>query len=303
MTGLRFKSMDKLGDFVSRQKWLGPVETALGAVADALFLKDRPLGQKLRDFLHGTWFGHPLHPVITDVPLGAWTAATALDIYELSTGNESLAGGADVAVTIGLLGAAGAALTGLNDWNSTSDKPRRVGALHAITNIAATACYLGSWWQRRNGCRSAGLTTGFAGFALSMVGAYLGGHLVYNERIGVNHAPEKLPEKFVPLMTESQLPEDKMVKADADGVPVFIVRRGGRIFVMAEKCAHLGGPLSEGEFDGQTVTCPWHGSKFAIEDGSIVAGPATYAQPCFQVRVREGQIEVRAPRGMVENPY
>lgn len=295
--------MDKLGDLISRQKWLEPVETALGAVADILFLKDVPLGEKVRNFFHGTWFGHPLHPVITDVPLGAWTAATALDIYELSTGDESLARGADVAVGIGLIGAAGAALTGLNDWNYTYEKPRRVGALHAITNIAATVCYFGSWWQRRNGCRRAGLTTGFAGYALSMVGAYLGGHLVYNERIGVNHAPEELPDKFVPVLKESDLPDNKMIKGEADGVPVFVVRRGGRIFVMAEKCSHLGGPLSEGVFDGRTVTCPWHYSKFAIEDGSILVGPATYSQPCFEVRVRDGQIEVRAPRGMVANPY
>ncbi len=295
--------MDKLGDFVSRQEWLGPVETALGAIADALFLKDVPFGEKLRNFFHGTWFGHPLHPVITDVPLGAWTAATALDLYEVTTEDESLTRGADFAVGLGLIGAAGAALTGLNDWNYTYEKPRRVGALHATINIAATACYLGSWWQRRLGCRQAGLTTGFAGYALAIVGAYLGGHLVYNERIGVNHAAEELPDKFVSLMKEAELPEDKMVKAEADGVPVLVVRRGGRIFVMGEKCSHLGGPLSEGEFDGQTVTCPWHYSKFAIENGSVLVGPATYAQPCFEVRVRDGQIEVRAPRGMVANPY
>ena len=295
--------MDKLGDFISRQKWLGPVETILGALADALFDKAVPTGEKVRNFLHGTWFGHPLHPVITDVPIGAWTAATVLDVYELTTGDDSLARGSDVAVGIGLIGAAGAALTGLNDWNYTYEKPRRVGALHAITNIAATACYLGSWWQRRRGCREAGLTTGFVGYALSIAGAYLGGHLVYNERIGVNHAPEELPDKYVPVMKESELKENKMHKAEADGIPVLVVKRGGRIFVMTEKCSHLGGPLSEGEFDGETVTCPWHYSKFAIEDGRILVGPAAYTQPCFQVRVRDGQVEVRAPRGMVANPY
>ncbi len=295
--------MDKLGDLISRQGWLEPVEKVLGKVADTLFLKGVPFGEKLRNFFHGTWLGHPLHPVITDVPIGAWTAATVLDVYELATGDDRFAGGADVAVGIGLVGAAGAALSGLNDWNYTYEKPRRVGAMHAVINIAATACYVGSWWQRRNGCRNSGLATGFLGFGLSTVGAYLGGHLVYNERIGVNHAPEELPEKFVPVMEESALPENKMIKGNADGVPVLVVKRGGRIFVMAEKCSHLGGPLSEGEFDGETVTCPWHFSKFSIEDGSVLVGPATYAQPCFEVRVRDGQIEVRKPHGMVANPY
>jgi nitrite reductase/ring-hydroxylating ferredoxin subunit len=295
--------MDKLGDFISRQSWLEPVESALGAIADFIFLKSVPLGEKVRNFFHGVWFGHPLHPAITDVPLGAWTAATTLDIYEVATGDKSLARGSDFAVGLGLIGAAGAALTGLNDWNYCYEKPRRVGALHAMVNLTATACYLGSWWQRRNGCRRAGLTTGFTGYALSIVGAYLGGHLVYNERIGVNHAPEELPEKFVPVMKDAELPEGKMCKAEANGLPVLVVRRGERIFVMAEKCSHLGGPLSEGEFDGETVVCPWHYSKFSIEDGSILVGPATYAQPCFEVRVRDGEIEVRSPRGMVANPY
>ena len=295
--------MDKLGDLISGQRWLEPVEAALAAVANTILDKAIPFGQSLRNFLHGTWLGHPLHPAITDVPVGAWTAATVLDVYELSTGHDSFAPAADLAVGLGLIGATGAAITGLNDWNYTFEKPRRVGALHAVINIAATACYLGSWWRRRNGCRQAALTTSFVGYALAVAGAYLGGHLVYNERIGVNHAPEELPKKFTPVLKESELKENVMCKAEANGIPVLVVKSGGRIFVMAEKCSHLGGPLSEGEFDDRTVTCPWHYSKFRIDDGSIVAGPATYRQPCFEVRLRDGQIEVRAPRGMVANPY
>lgn len=252
---------------------------------------------------YGTWLGHPLHPAVTDIPIGAWTAATVFDVFEVSTGDKHFANASDFVVGMGLLGAAGAAITGLNDWNFTYEKPRRVGALHALINIAATACYLSSWWQRRNGCRRSALTTSFVGYGLAATGAFLGGHLVYNERIGVNHAPEELPGKYTALLKESELKENVMRKADVNGIPVLVVKSGGRIFVMAEKCSHLGGPLSEGKFDGQTVTCPWHYSKFSIEDGSIVVGPATYRQPCFEVRVRDGKVEARAPRGMVANPY
>lgn len=259
--------------------------------------------ERVRNFLHGTWLGHPLHPMITDVPLGAWTASTALDLYEMSTGDETFAPGADVVLKIGLVGAAGAAVAGFSDWHFTYEKPRRVGALHALVNVAATACFVGSWWQRRNGDRRSGLTTGLAGYGLCLVGAYLGGHLVYNERIGVNHAPEELPKKFTAVMPVKDLREGKMRKGEVDGIPILLVKRGDEIFAMAEKCSHLGGPLSEGEFDGQTVTCPWHYSKFDIEDGRILVGPATYKQPCFEVRVRAGKVEVRAPRGMVANPY
>ncbi len=295
--------MDKLGDVISRQNWLKPVEATLTAVATATLEGKSTFAQKVRNFLHGTWLGHPLHPVITDVPLGAWTISTALDVYEMSTGDETFSPGADVAVKIGLVGAVGAAVTGFTDWHYTYEKPRRVGALHALLNITATACYVGSWWQRKQGDRRRGLITGLAGYAFSILGAYLGGHLVYNERIGVNHAPEELPSKFVPVLDLKELRQGKMKKVEANGVPLLLVRRGDQVFAMAETCSHLGGPLSEGKFDGLTVECPWHFSRFAIEDGKVVAGPATYRQPCFVVRVRAGKIEVRSPRGMVSNPY
>ncbi len=295
--------MDKLGDFIDGQKWLKPVETVLGAVADTVLNKKKPFVQKVRNFLHGTWLGHPIHPAITDVPVGAWTVAAVFDSYELATGDDTLAAGADVAVGIGLLGAVGAAATGLTDWSDSYAKPRRVGALHAVINLTATALYLGSLWQRRNGHRRAGLASALGGYACTMAGAWLGGHLVYNERIGVNHAPEALPDEFVPVMPEADLAENELQKAEAAGIPVVLLKRGGRIFVMAEKCSHLGGPMSEGKVVGDAIVCPWHDSKFALEDGRVIDGPAVYTQPCFEVRVRAGQIEVRAPRGMVENPY
>jgi nitrite reductase/ring-hydroxylating ferredoxin subunit/uncharacterized membrane protein len=295
--------MDAIGDLINEQKWLAPVEKTLGATADTLFGKLMPFSQKVRNFLHGVWLGHPLHPVITDVPLGAWTLAAVLDTYELITGEETFRPGADAAVGVGLLGAVGAAVTGLNDWNSTYEKPRRVGAVHAICNLAATACYAFSWYQRRNGCRRAGLVSSFTGYALSAAGAWLGGHLVYHERIGVNHAPGELPTQFTPVMPIGDLPENELFKAEVKGIPIILVRRDSRVFVLAEKCSHLGGPLAEGKLVGDSVVCPWHHSKFSMRDGSIIDGPATYTQPCFEVRLRNGEIEVRTPRGMTPEPY
>jgi nitrite reductase/ring-hydroxylating ferredoxin subunit/uncharacterized membrane protein len=295
--------MENIGDLINRQEWLEPVETALDAMAEVALNQKNAIAQQVRNFLHGTWLGHPLHPVITDVPLGAWTASTALDVYELSTGDETFAPGADVAVGIGLIGAGVAAVAGLNDWQFTKsgdrgvgNRPKRVGALHAILNISATLCYLGSWWQRRNGNRREGIITGLGGLLVSIGGAYLGGHLVYQEKIGVNHAPQELPAKFVAVMKEDDLPEGKLKKADANGTPVMLVRHGGRIFALAEKCAHLGGPLSGGKLERESVRCPWHGSLFALEDGRALEGPTAFAQPCLETRVRAGKIEVRGRR-------
>lgn len=66
---------------------------------------------------------------------------------------------------------------------------------------------------------------------------------------------------------------------------------------MAERCSHLAGPMSEGEFcdkNGEpALRCPWHGSCFALRDGRVLEGPATHPQPVLETRVRNGQIEVR----------
>jgi nitrite reductase/ring-hydroxylating ferredoxin subunit len=288
--------MESIGDLINEQKWLKPVETALDATAEVALNQKNPVAQLVRNVLHGTWLGHPLHPVITDVPIGAWSVSTALDLYELSTGDEALAAGADAAVGIGLIGAGAAAVAGLNDWQFTNDKPKRVGALHAIVNIGATLCYLGSWWQRRNGQRREGIITGLAGFCLTMAGAYLGGHLVYKEKIGVNHAPQELPRKFVPVMDENDLPEGKLKKGEVEDIAIVLMRRGEQIFALADTCSHLGGPLSEGKIEGMCVRCPWHGSLFSFEDGRAIEGPTAFPQPCFETRVRAGKIEVRERR-------
>jgi nitrite reductase/ring-hydroxylating ferredoxin subunit len=73
------------------------------------------------------------------------------------------------------------------------------------------------------------------------------------------------------------------------------VRRGSRIFALAETCSHFSGPLSEGKLVGDSIVCPWHASTFALQDGRVLNGPAVHPQPCLEVRVEKGQIEVRKP--------
>ena len=63
---------------------------------------------------------------------------------------------------------------------------------------------------------------------------------------------------------------------------------------MIERCSHFGGPLAEGQLEGESVRCPWHGSRFALADGAVLEGPSVHPQPCLAVRLRDGQIEVRA---------
>ena len=82
----------------------------------------------------------------------------------------------------------------------------------------------------------------------------------------------------------------------AGGTDILLYRREGRIFALANRCSHRGGPLHKGRVADGTVRCPWHLSTFSLEDGSILQGPATAPQPCYQTRVRDGAIEVREPR-------
>jgi nitrite reductase/ring-hydroxylating ferredoxin subunit len=201
---------------------------------------------------------------------------------------------ADAAITVGLIGATAAAVTGLADWSRVGrGRPRRIGLAHGLLNITATACYITSLCLRRHS-RQTGRQFAMLGFVVSNLSAYLGGHLVYNEKIGVDHtAGFSPPEDFVPVLAETELSDNELRRVDADGMPVLVVRRGMRIYAIAETCSHRGGPLSEGQLQDTTVKCPWHGSCYSLEDGRVVNGPSVHPQPVLEVRVREGQIEVR----------
>lgn len=282
-------------EVIKKQEWLEPIADRLQpTIADALGANG-PVGPKIADILHGTWLGHPLHVVLTDVPLGSWTAAAVLDVLEKTTGSRAIGRGADAAITVGLVGAAGAAITGLADWSKIgSGQPRRIGLAHGLLNATATACYITSLCLRQIHSRRAGRRFALLGLMVSSVAAYLGGHLVFKERIGVDHtADDSPPENFIPILAEAELRENELRRADAMGMAVLLVRRGQRIYAIAETCAHLGGPLSGGELEQATVRCPWHGSRFSLEDGRVLEGPSVHAQPVLEVRVRDGQIEVR----------
>lgn len=277
-------------DRITQEPWVKPVENALDKAAKASVAHPP---RALKNFLHGTWLGHPLHPATIDVPIGAFTVATILDIMDASRGTKRYAAGADAAVGIGLISATLAATTGLAEWSHTAEPAKRVGVLHAIFNGTATICYLASWLFRRKEQRTAAVSTGILGWLSLMVGAFIGGRLVYNHRIGVDHAQREGPDEFTAVFPEHELPENEPHRAEINGVRILLVKQQGKIFAIGERCAHMGGPLAEGKLEDGTIRCPWHGSRFRLEDGKVVEGPSAYSQPCFETRVRDGQIEVR----------
>jgi nitrite reductase/ring-hydroxylating ferredoxin subunit len=280
---------------IDQQEFLGRAGEALQPAVKGVFKAAGEAGQQIKNALHGTWLGHPLHPVLTDIPVGAWTMAMVFDAMDSINGSDEMQAAADTSVVVGLIGAAAAAVTGLTDWSETDGRARKVGLVHGVLNVGATALYTTSMVMRGRGSRSAGRGFAMLGYAISMASAYLGGHLVYGEQIGVDHtAAQEMPKEFVRALPEGELVEGTLACGDAGGVPVLLLRQGGEILSIANTCAHLGGPLCEGKLEGDIVECPWHGSRFSVRDGHVVDGPATQPQPYFETRVRDGWVEVRA---------
>lgn len=272
---------------------LEPIAEPLSRAIRGAYEAAGPLGQEAKNALHGVWLGHPLHPVFTDIPIGAWTTALALDAS--GNGDRGMRRAATVAMGIGLLGAVGAAATGLTDWSETDGRSRREGLLHGLLNIAATALFAASYIRRLTDDDARGRGCAWTGYAIALGTAYLGGDLVYGQRLGVTHAVVEPPEEFTPVASTRDVPDNSMRRARKDDQDVLLARQGGRVCALAHSCSHLGGPLSEGTLKKGSVVCPWHGSEFGLADGHVINGPATQAQPTYDVREVDGKIEIKAP--------
>jgi nitrite reductase/ring-hydroxylating ferredoxin subunit/uncharacterized membrane protein len=281
--------------FIDRQRWLEPVADFLQKVVGGTYKVLGNPGRSLKTFMHGTWLGHPLHPVITDIPLGAWTLALLFDIIYLVRGTHGWVSAADVSIVVGLLGALGAAVTGYTDWHETIGRERRVGVAHGLLNTVVIVIYLASLSLRVSGSsRGLAIVLGVIGYGIVISAAFLGGELVFSIGTGVNHhAWQEVPTKFTRVMLEGQLTDNMLVKAMAGDTPILLYKRGNTICAISETCSHAGGPLSEGELDGNVVQCPWHASRFDVCTGQVRGGPATISQVRYETRMQNGQIEVR----------
>lgn len=279
------------GEAVEHQRWLDSLADPLQNWAHSL--SRFPVWRTIKDALHGTWLGHPVHPVVTDIPIGAWTATMVLDCAWLAAEQSSLERAADLTLLLGLTGASVSAVTGFTDWSETDATDRRVGMAHGLLNGGALLANLCSYGLRLGGKRRAGIVTSSVSYVLTLLAAYLGGELSFAKGIGVNHvAWESGPDTFVPVMPVTDLVERKLTRVEVEGMPVVLWKDGESVYALAATCSHAGGPLNEGTCEQGVITCPWHGSRFRLEDGCILSGPAVYAQPAFAVRVRQNQVEL-----------
>jgi nitrite reductase/ring-hydroxylating ferredoxin subunit/uncharacterized membrane protein len=285
--------------WIERQNWLDrPAEVVQGWVLKFYELLGAP-GAVLKSLMHGTKpLGHPLHPALTDIPLGAFAVMVLADwVAALTNSIPSEIG--PFALIVGILGMLAAAATGYTDYSGTFGKERRYASIHGVTMTTLFVAMLVSLVLRYGHSQ----TLFFAGIVLSTIAylvmlwaAYLGGHLSFGFGTMVNHnAFAEGTTDWTQVGGTRKFPEGKSVRVQAGDMAVLVVRLGGRLNAIAATCSHAGGPLDEGKLEGDIVTCPWHGSRFCVSDGRVEGGPATFDQPSFLVREESGKVEVKLP--------
>ena len=266
------------------------------ALADAV---QQRIGTGARaDALHGVWLGQPIHPALTGLPMGFWTSATVLDFVPGSQrASRAL-------IALGLAGSVPTAAAGLADWSALHREQQRVGLAHGAANASAWALFAGFLVARAAGREAGGRALALGGLATLTVGAYLGRHLAFPLGAGASHAEpvsHLAPLGWHDLCRIYDLPDGRVTSRQLGYLSLAVVRQGSDVMVLADRCAHLGGPLHQGtlaETGGEPcLSCPWHGSTYRLSDGAVVHGPATARQPAFDTRIAQGGIVQVRPAG------
>ena len=270
-----------LGDF--NHRWLS-----------AIFRPVRPI----KDVLNGTWLGHPLHSALTDVPVGSLLVAVALDLVGQPIGG-------DVALLATVLFMVAAAVAGAADYVDTDGTARTRATLHSTLMVVALVVLLASLVIRAGSPldRTVPIAVSIVGLLIVTAGAFVGGDVVYQLGNMVSrHAFRGAGSKWLKLELDgvvdlATIPSATPVKARAGIHDLVLIRIGGAVHAMHAVCSHAGGPLAQGTVIDGCLECPWHGSRFWVDNGHVARGPALYDQPFFEVREAEsGGYEVRRVR-------
>jgi nitrite reductase/ring-hydroxylating ferredoxin subunit/uncharacterized membrane protein len=265
-----------------------PIQALSSVVVRAL-----PAGPRT-DALHGVPFGQPAHPALVRLPIGCWTSAVLLDL--IRDGRRA----SSALLLAGVIGSVPAAATGLADWSALHRDQQRVGLVHLAVQASATALCGGSVLARLLGRDGYGKALSAAGLATALAGGYLGGHLAMRLGAGTSHADQVSHLSGLgwhDLCAIESLPDRHTVRRQLGYLSLLVYREGEAVYVLSDRCAHLGGPLHQGrvvvERGRPCIVCPWHGSTFALADGHVVHGPGTARQPSFETRVTDGLVQLR----------
>lgn len=284
---------------IDKQQWIDAISDAVQPVVRGAFSETGEAGKVVKDLLNGVWLGHPLHPVITDVPIGAWTMTSIFDLLSIAAGgDEALDRASDITLGVGILGAVAAAITGITDWSDTSKTDRRMGMAHALANVAGLGLNLASLGlragSRKGNNRGTARALSYGGYAFSGLAAFIAGELIYNLGQSVNrNAWTNGPLKFTDLAALDEIQPGRMSHFEVEGKDVVIVQDEEGIHAFGGICPHRGCELWKGKLEGQTVICQCHGSEFDITDGTLLHGPATAPVLSYEVRRYGGKLQIR----------
>ena len=295
--------VDWHGDLIAQVDRLGWLRTLSDQLAAWLVpLRERHQDNLLVELMHGgRWIGHPIHPALSDLPIGLWAGVMVLDVVDRDPAPRRGLDAAGVLSAAGILAAGATAVTGVTDWTVSEEQDRRVGLMHGILNTVALGLQGASLGTRVAGHRSTARALAAASLTVTGAAGYLGGHLVFTKGVMVNRVAWAVgPRRWTRALAEAELPDDSPTAVEAEGRQVMLYRHDGSLYALDNVCSHSGGLLSRGTVDGLTVTCPLHGARFGLADGCVGRGPASQPQPVLPTRIRNGWIEVRgsapAPR-------
>jgi nitrite reductase/ring-hydroxylating ferredoxin subunit/uncharacterized membrane protein len=265
--------------------WAEPLGGSVQAILKAIF---RPM-PAVKDFLNGTWLGHPLHAALTDGPIGVLGMVVFFDVIGLG-----LAATWSAVITILLMLAA--AVTGLADYTDTDHLARERATVHATVMVVALVLVLASLALRVPAPEVVSLAPSLlsaVALGLVILAAFVGGDVVYVLGNMVDrHAFRARGSKWTALDV-TEVPEGELVKAKAGAQTLVLFRQGETVHAMHDVCAHASCSLSTGRVvDGQ-VECPCHGSRYRTTDGTVTRGPSVYDQPSYEVRRSDSGWEAR----------
>jgi nitrite reductase/ring-hydroxylating ferredoxin subunit/uncharacterized membrane protein len=266
----------------------------------------------LKDILEGKPVRSPLHPAIVHLPIALFPLSVIFDVasWMTSRGNVPLGRASFLCLLAGIATALIAAVFGVVDYTDIRDDhpAKKTATAHLVLNLIAVGIFAASAGLRFG--ELAEPKTPALPLILSVIGVcvlsysgYLGGVLVYDDGIGVgrHRRPTRTPTGTIAVHTkgratavasETDLREGETLRVDLDGAIVAVVRTGSEVHAFQEFCTHRYGPLSEGEFRGCEVICPWHGSRFDFRTGKVTGGPAKVDLRVFRAEIRDGKIWV-----------
>jgi nitrite reductase/ring-hydroxylating ferredoxin subunit/uncharacterized membrane protein len=294
MTALIEAATGRVESAVERVPKVGETGMQVSRALHRALLGGGEPARDVADVLHGTWLGHPLHPVLTDLAIGAWFFGGFFDAVGEIRDSRAARQMGDTLAAAGTAVALPTALTGLTDFSALPRPAAKPGTLHAMLNVVGVGLYTASLAQRRRGQRRQGLAFSFLAQGILLASAWLGGMLVYEDQVGVDHSERFTgPRNWTPVLDEAELPERTPKRVEVEGKGVLLYRMNGRVYAIGAVCSHAGGPLEKGQFRDGCVQCPWHDSVFDLRNGRVVHGPATRPEASFLTRVRDGRVELR----------